>query len=313
LSSILAQIAILLNPEMIEMTTRDDITTTFTRLAEKDKDLAGEVGALEDGWICAADLLIENSPALEEGLRRAALRYDSIDDRTAAAFLFGHYVWYLTEAAVAAYLSEKRVPDLALDNVALRYSTYTWEYEGTTGESQRIDARFLSGRFAALPNDPAAGQPDVMILPDVPALREWMRDRLETHLALVVEKLYARTRLSRRALWNLAADACASQFLHLDEHLGCTAQGRAEGLAFIRSAQSEMRHSKTEYITLEYKDQSETFCSRGGCCRYYMVPGKDTEKCWTCVLRPQEEQKSLHLNYMAERYAARAAGQEVTV
>jgi hypothetical protein len=297
---------------MTEMTTRDDITTTFTRLAEKDKDLAAETGTLEAGWIRAADLLVENSPALEEGLRRAALNYASIDDRTAAAFLFGHYVWYLTGAAIAAYLSEKRVPDLALDNVALRYSTYTWEHEGITGESQRIDARFLSGRFAALPSDPAAGQPDVTILPDAPALREWMRDRLETHLAQVVEKLYARTRLSRRALWNLAADACAGQFLHVEEHLGCTAHGQAEGLAFIRSAQSEMRHSKTDFVTLEYMGQSETFTARGGCCRYYMVPGKENNKCWTCVLRPDEERKSLHLNYMAERYAARAA-QEVTV
>jgi hypothetical protein len=77
----------------------------------------------------------------------------------AGAFFVGHYVWYLAAAAIGCYLAERRVPDLAPEQVALRYSSYTWEQDGATGTAERIDVRFLSGRFAALPGDSAPTMP----------------------------------------------------------------------------------------------------------------------------------------------------------
>jgi hypothetical protein len=48
------------------------------------------------------------------------------------SFFIGHYTWYLAAAAIGCYLAEQRVPDLAAGDVALRYTTFTWEEAGET-------------------------------------------------------------------------------------------------------------------------------------------------------------------------------------
>jgi hypothetical protein len=219
----------------------------------------------------------------------------------AGAFFFGHYTWYLAAAAIGCYLAERRAPDLAPDNVALRYSTFTWEEPGASGESERIDVRFLSGRFAALPDDPAAGHADALIVEDAAALRDWLRRGLEAHLEPVTEAIAARTRLGRRAQWSLVADACAGLFLQAGGHLNDVAAGCTEGLAFVRTTGSPLYNRLVDYFTLEYQGHNQTFCARGGCCLYYRVaPG---DNCATCVLRPAAERDRLLLDGMARRYA----------
>jgi hypothetical protein len=214
--------------------------------------------------------------------------------------------WYVSAAAIAAYLVARRVPDPAPANMALRYRTYTWEADGETGESERIDVRFLSGRFAALPDDPAANHSDALVLPDAVTLREWLRIELEAHLSPLIDRIYAATRLGQRAWWNLVADACAALFLHAGKVLGDPVPAQSEGLAFVKAAGSPMHNPDTGYITLEWAGHCETFRARGGCCRYYTLP--DSDKCTTCVLRPAEERDQRLRDYLAQKYAQSPAG-----
>jgi hypothetical protein len=276
------------------------LAATVARVAALDPYLIAEAGDLEPGWFRAADLPSVDGAQLGIGLAHAIADYPGAEARVAGAFFVGHYVWYLAAAAIGCYLAERRVPDLAPEQVALRYSSYTWEQDGATGTAERIDVRFLSGRFAALPGDLAADHARALILPDEAALRDWLRRRLEAHLEPLIEAIAARTRLGRRAQWNLAADACARLFLHAGEKLGAGERGRAEGLAFVKAAGSPLRNPATGYLTLEHLGHRETFCVRGGCCLYYRVaPG---ENCATCVLRPAAERNQGLLDYMARKY-----------
>ncbi len=286
---------------MSTSTALSPLAATIARAAALDQFLTAEVGPLEAEWFRADALAHAESAVLEEGLARIAAHYPGAERRVAGAFLVGEYAWYLSAAAITAYLAEQRVPDLAPDNIGLRYTTFTWEDHGEVGEGERFDVRFLGGRFAALATDPAANHPDAIVLPHAAALRNWLRVRLEQHLAPVIEAVAARTRLGKRAQWNLAADSCAAVFLHAGQHLGAEERGCAEGLAFVKAAGSPLRNHGTGYVTLACHGHCQTFRTRGGCCLYYRIePGNN---CSTCMLRSTEDRNQRLLDTMAHTYA----------
>jgi hypothetical protein len=117
-----------------------------------------------------------------------------------------------------------------------------------------------------------------------PPMRNWLRQRLEAHLTPLIEAIYSRTYLGKRAQWNLVADSCAALFQHAGAALGDEAPGLEEGLAFVKVAGSPLCNPQTGYFTLEYQDRCETFRARSGCCLYYRAE-EGGEKCTTCVLR----------------------------
>jgi len=277
---------------------------------KKLETLAGQaydIGVAEVGWFAAAQFCDPQSNLLDDALMRQAKDYPHMDARTRGAYFIGEYSWYVPEATIGAYLLAKRVPDLSAENIALRSRTYIWHEGEHSGEAERLDVRFLSGRFACLPDDPAADHPDAFILPDSHTLREWLREKLEAHLAPLIERVYARTKLSRHAQWMLVADACAAQFLHIGRKLGDEAHAKAEGMAFIKATDSPMNNNKTAYISLQYLDHCDTFRARGGCCRYYTVSETGKDYCTTCVLRKPEERDARLLAYMQKKYAEAAS------
>ena len=275
---------------------------TLSRAVAIDEDYYADTGALEAGWIPAIDLVDADKPVLEAMLAHQAARHPSTDSRTRGSYLVGEFGYHIPAIAITTYLAENRVPDLSLGNLALRLGKYTWHEGEASGEAERLEVRFLSGRFAALPDDPAANHPDAVIVPDTDALREWLRASLETQLTLLIERIHSLTRLGRQAQWCLVADACAVLFLHQGRALKDEARGQAEGLAFVKAAGSPMSSSQTGYFTLQYHEHMDTFRRRGGCCRYYTV-AEEARKCGSCVLRPFEEREQLLRDYMSKKYA----------
>jgi hypothetical protein len=203
--------------------------------------------------------------------------------------------------AIGAYLMKKRVPELSIENVALRFQRYTWHEGGESGEADRIEVRFLSSRCAVLPDDELVGTPNALTLPDAAALREWMRQTLEAHLEPIINRVSAETRLSRHALWLLVADSCAALFLHLGKMLASHDEAMNDGLAFVRASASPMNNPKTDYVTLDYHGHCDTFRVRGGCCRYYTVSEAANDYCSTCVLRKPEERDERLRQYIAKK------------
>jgi hypothetical protein len=277
----------------------------FARLSALDEYLSAEVGPLDAGWHRAPAFATSEPPLLEEGLALAVAEYPNAERRVAGSFLLGNYAWYVPAATIGAFVAERRVPDMAADNVALRYSTYTWEEDGESGEAMRIDVRFLSERFAALPDDPAAGADHVLVLPDEDTLRSWLRTSIEAHMAPLVEAISARTHLGRRAQWNLIADSVAAMFLHAGQLLNSADTAQCDGLAVVKAAGSPLRNRDTGYVTVEAAGHCETFRTRGGCCLYYRL--KPGENCSTCVLRPAAERIEKLRNYVASKHAVEVA------
>jgi hypothetical protein len=287
------------------MDNNSPLVATFTRLATAYPNAYADIGPLESGWTAATDITQEASPALAQALEHQAHHYPKMDARTRGSYLVNSYSWYVPTFAIAAYLSERRVPDFSADNLAVRVNKYTWHAGNESGEGERLETRFMSGRFAALPDDPDANHPDAIILPDTDALREWLRVALEAHFTPLIERVYTATRLGRQAQWNLVADSCAALFLYIGQALGDEARGQVESLAFVKAADSPMKNPKTGFVTLQYGDHCETFRARGGCCRYYTL--EDGHKCSTCVLLKPAERDEILLGYMSRQYDQEAA------
>lgn len=279
-----------------------DLSATIARIRAltSDLELSADIGPLNEGQYTARDFVNPALPLIQDTLVRHTLRHPSIDKRTSGAFLLGNYAWYIPVPAVAMYLIDRRVPHFSLDTIGLRHEVFRWEEHGESGENERVNVHFLSNRFFALPDDPAAGQPEVTIVPDMPALRDVLRTSIEAFLIPLVEELYVQTNLSRYAQWNIIADLCASMFLYIGQLMGDEQRGMAEGLAFLKATDSPLNNPRTGYVSLQYESRCETFRTRGGCCRYYKLPNHD--KCSACVLRTVQDRDEQLIAYMKKKY-----------
>ncbi len=262
------------------------LADTLARVTALDPYLFTDQGDVEGQWFRASDLLRADAPQLDAGLKFAISRYPDAERRVAGSFFFGNYTGYLVGAAIGCYLAERRVPDLSPENVALRYSTFSWQEHGESGESERIDVRFLSGRFAALPDDPLAGHADVQIVGDRAALRDQLHRGLEAHLTPLIETLAARTRLGKRAQWSLAADACAHGFQQAGARLNDEAASCAEALTFIRTTGSPLYNRTTSYFSLEHQGHRETFVRAAAAASTIAWPPATTARP-ACCARPR--------------------------
>lgn len=289
----------------MDMATLHPLEHTLKHIAQLNESYTADIGPCEEPYFLAIDLIENNASILEQSLARQAKNYPTMDSRTQASYFVGQYSWYVPAVAIATFLTENRVPDLAPANIAIRYRTYTWHHGEHSGEAERIDVRFLSGRFACLPDDPESDHPDALIVSDKVALRDWLRSQLESHFSPLINRIHAMSKLGKNAQWRLVADSCASQFLSMGQMINDDKNAQVEGLLFIRAEHSSINNPQTNYVTLTYQDHSDTFLARGGCCRYYTLP--EAEYCTSCVLRKPEERDERLLAYMKSKYEASAS------
>ncbi len=215
---------------------------------------------------------------------------------TASAILQS-YQWPLISTASACYLVDRRVPDLSVANIRTRYSA----------EHEAEALALGSGRFAALPGDPAADHPDATSVADLEALRTWLRTGLEAHLGGVIADLSAHCGCKPRGLWLNVADSCASTLVWLMQKSVPTttaAQIESELAALIRTPASPLFSRQIGLIELAYHERSQVFLDRATCCYWYKTAGGDF--CSTCPKRTQDDRRERLLTYLAEEHARQA-------
>lgn len=248
--------------------------------------------------------LAEGGPALDEALRDVVHGEEDADDKLAAAYLMGHVGHALADLLAGLWLDGVALARVAPEAVAFAPRWVPWEDD--EGRARRSVVHDLA-------LDPAG----VGLLPegaDADAVAEAFQDLFEALHAPLVERLHARSRLSRGALWRLVGDGLTASMLG-----GGKARGEAErAMALARGVvgrRGRPLHSKQTgfvQITLpegsppETAEAAEWFRARGGCCRYYTTEGG--EYCTTCVLRSPESRDARLRDYLARRLAeARAA------
>ena len=125
----------------------------------------------EPGWTPATQLALDDD-LLGGLLQRTGRGYGTEDRLVEGSFFLKYYLWRVVGSAVAAFLLDRRMPDLDAENLALRFDE----------KGYAAGLAYVGGSFAALPRDRDAAHPDAHLLSE-DELLGWLRDRLaSTHL-----------------------------------------------------------------------------------------------------------------------------------
>jgi hypothetical protein len=264
------------------------LTSTLDRIAAAGEFLEVQIGpATVDGWFHGAALARPGSPELATLLARIGQKYATHDRTVMASHVFGEYHWLPMAVSIGCFLTAQRVPDISSDTVALRFNAEECWFD-------RI--RLLTTRFVCLPSDPEADHPDATVVPDLAALRRYLRQQVETHVAQMIETARAQSSLGRRAPWLMAADRFASTIIWLTKEFGDPERCWTEIADLVQAAGSPLR-GPSGIMTVEHEGRCEYFLDRATCCLAYKVG--DGVKCNTCPLLPIEERQQRLRDYLA--------------
>ena len=236
-------------------------------------------------WFAAQGLLGRQSGLIDDALAEIGEAYGAKARDVQAAYYFGAYAWYVVGAALAPYLIANRVPDISPANM--------WATT-TSGRVSRIVLRH--GRFACLPDDPAADHPDAAVFADAGALLTHCRTEIESHLgALIGMMRVRRIPWGPRAMWAMVSDY-AVEITIGTLGPGATDDALAEILTPLVQNDRSPMNARSWFYRVEGDHQGAFFCDRNGCCLTYKIPG--TEKCGSCPLRPKAERIELMRDYL---------------
>jgi hypothetical protein len=263
--------------------TRDERTAaaaleeTFSRAREMEPDwldLSPRLGVPEGpGWVSPGELATDEA-LLEDLLGRVGKEADTDDRLVMGSFFLGDYLWKTLAPAVAAFLTDRRVPDLYASNLALRFDE--------KGEATGL--ALVEPRFAALSEDEDAGLASATFDSEE-ALLAHLRSTLEEDLPSIFGALRRRRpRRGMRVMWGAVVDAVVGSFSYLGEELGC--EDEALSYAQTMLAGSSPISGTVGYYTLEYEGGSELVRINAACCLNYKVMGR---ACFSCPRTTDEE------------------------
>lgn len=275
---------------------------TFARAGAMSPYLKAEVGAPQGpGWIAAMEDFTPGALWMEQLIAHTQARFRTTAPVITASAILQGYQWPPISAAIACYLLDRRVPALSLENSRVHY----------TADFAADALALLDGRFAALPDDPAADHPDAAVVADLDALRVALRRAIETHLDGVIDRLDVCCGCATRGLWLTAADACAGALVWLMQECDPRtdmARIEAEVEALIRVPGSPLYSRQIGLIRVTYQDCEEIFPDRATCCHWYRTEGGDY--CSTCPKRTVEDRTRQLMNYLAEKHTQHAKAEE---
>ncbi|WP_018347461.1 ferric iron reductase [Longispora albida] len=215
-----------------------------------------------DGWLPGT--AFADGTAIADLLAGPRHRWDALP-HASATLAWKAYAYWLALPAVLGYTAVRRVPLLHAGNVVVRLST---------GKPYvTIGIRRLA--LAVLPNDPAAGQPGVRVLPDEDALLDVFRETLvDQHLAPVLHQIRQQARVGKRPLWGSLASAVAQGVAKAADTLPVDAVATATQLLDTFGV--------SDLVDVERKREGGLAVQRRTCCLAFTVSCLKT--CSTCCL-----------------------------
>jgi hypothetical protein len=195
--------------------------------------------------------------------------YAEAPDRVVAGYLL---TWYLSVPGLLAGLlfhRERRVPELRPDALAFRLGEPRPHPDGVA---------VLDGRFACLPDDPAAGSAAATVVADEAALAALLRARFAGHAARFVTSFRPAVRFGPRALWAAATDALDEGLWLAGRYCADEAAGVADAALVLSSRLTPFTSGSTLVVVGAEGGWTRR---RESCCFHYALRNGQGE-CETC-------------------------------
>jgi len=233
----------------------------------------------QEGWIKAQSLFQDDDQRLRNFVSAYGRDFVDTDNRHLAASAFTiAYLTRLTYPLISQYVLERRVIDISLSN--LEFHTDGQRFNGTA---------LASPRFAALPDDPAAGHPDAEIVPVDAALYARLKKQLfDYNFDIVIPSLRRAAQASIKVSWNAVAASCAQVFYWLYELTEDTESIVRHAEAFFGDPSSPV-YDEVRMELVAHQGKKGYFARRAGCCLFWRVRDEDVY-CSGCILLSDEEQ-----------------------
>ncbi len=204
---------------------------------------------------------------------------------TAGSMLGDALVRAVVHPTVSALVLERRCPDPAASNVAVRLDE--------AGDFAR--AAILRPHVAVLAGDPAAGDPDSIVVDDLPDLVAWWARHTAATLAPLLSRVRARAPFGLPALWGNVADAVTSITLWIGQLAGqdpCALWAFSQRLVEALAAHAPVRLARPRPFPVVDPMGEQWYQVRGTCClSYRSALGEGF--CSTCPLRDDESRTGL--------------------
>jgi len=233
----------------------------------------------QEGWIKAQSLFQDDDQRLRNFVSAYGRDFVDTDNRHLAASAFTiAYLTRLTYPLISQYVLERRVIDISLSN--LEFHTDGQRFNGTA---------LASPRFAALPDDPAAGHPDAEIVPVDAALYARLKKQLfDYNFDIVIPSLRRAAQASIKVSWNAVAASCAQVFYWLYELTEDTESIVRHAEAFFGDPSSPV-YDEVRMELVAHQGKNGYFARRAGCCLFWRIRDEDVY-CSGCILLSDEEQ-----------------------
>ena len=232
----------------------------------------------QEGRIKALSLFQDDDQRLQNFVSTYGREFVATDNRhlAASAFIIA-YLTRLTYPLISQYVLERRVIDVSLGN--LEFHTNGQRFNGTA---------LGSPRFAALPDDPAAGHPDAEIIPDEATLYARLKEQLfDSNFDIVIPSLCRAAQASIKVSWNAVAASCAQVFYRLYELTEDTERIVRHAEAFLGDPSSPV-YGQVRMELIEHQGNKGYFAARAGCCLFWRVRDEDIY-CSDCILLSGKE------------------------
>ncbi|MEV0847420.1 (2Fe-2S)-binding protein [Streptomyces sp. NPDC049954] len=237
-----------------------------------------EVAALAAGGAALDAFLSWDSEQVERDYGQQA-RPDVV-----ASFGFHRYAWPACLLITVPWFLVRRVPRVTVDQVSFHRARGRMVLRPTS--------------FACLPDDPAAGHPLAIVVPDEEALRAEVRAAVAAHLLPLFESFGPRMRRRGRALWGTATDEIVESLWYVGHLLGEEPRAMAELEALLPgSTKPYVGDTGFRELTGPNGEPLQTR-DRASCCMFYTLRPEDT--CVTCPRTCDTERVE---RLMAERAA----------
>jgi hypothetical protein len=240
------------------------------------------------GWARCSDLL-GDPERLRAWQRETADVYGGGDADSASGdegLLTGQGLvldWYLaaiTLPAVGAFHLDRRVVDIAPEQVLLRF--------GATGSTVLATA-IQSPRFTCLADDPAAASDDAVVVEGLDALAVCLRGGTIGHAERLVAAYAPTTRIGPHGLWGAVTDALDVAFMTAGWVSGDMTLAAADARLVLGDRVPPLVGASTLHEIDDDRGRRHWTRRRWSCCFLYRVPG--IEACVTCPRVSDEERR----------------------
>lgn len=250
------------------------LATTYQRLTAHCGNLAVVVAqpgsTAGQGWLTGAELTAHQGAqeafvAAEAARIRAGHDHTPRPDVAASRALHG-YLWSVSLLMSGAWYLERRVPRIRPKDVRVHLETGAFEV--------------VPGSFACFPDDPAAGLPGTLVLPDEESLRTELRAAVVAHMRPLLTAIAPQLKRGQRALWGMAGDDLISGIWYLGRMLG-QEDDALRAVDALLPGPVEPFPGGAAFRHLTTRDgEGHPTRTRLGCCLYYTI--RAAEACGTC-------------------------------